>query len=389
MSTCPVGSITGFVNLAGTPTTSRIESILVKGSPLTINFAPRTTPPSLVGNLINEDSGNTILYKGTQYSLQSAQIAMPSHGGYVNQTQAPILELSLTFWNPQVVGTYPTVILFIVPIMAGNEDVRAVYLQQLMNADVAATSIASLQDMFGIGMASYGYKTCIDLAQQQGQEGTPSNLAVYVLYFLNGIVLTQQEAVTLQALVTPTGGQIPPYQIPPSLLNGMSTVQAFEIADDGSTVPTSLSSQGVVGSQQLSSNTDEFINVFQYFIKPPTVGSSPGASCPSYTTSQYKCLPFNQFKDLSGNLVNSVTLQDRIAATTNSAPDINFFTSNAWSIILDILAVIMGLMVVGSIIYVVTGKSAPVPPIGAGAGAGAGAGTGAGAGAGAGAGPTI
>jgi len=339
---------------------------MVKGSPLTINFAPRTTPPSLVGNLINEDSGNTILYKGTQYSLQSAQIAMPSHGGYVNQTQAPILELSLTFWNPQVVGTYPTVILFIVPIMAGNEDVRAVYLQQLMNADVASTTIASLQDMFGIGMASYGYKTCIDLAPQQGQEGTPSNLAVYVLYFLNGIVLTQQEAVTLQALVTPTGGQIPPYQIPPSLLNGMSTVQAFEIADDGSTVPTSLSSQGVVGSQQLSSNTDEFTNVFQYFIKPPTVGTSPGASCPAFTTSQYKCMPFNKFRDLSGNLADPnnpyVTLQDRIAGgpamqgTVSADPGL-LNPGDTWAIVIDIVVSLLFVVFAGIVIYLCFGES--------------------------------
>lgn len=384
MSTCPVGSITGFVNLAGTPTISRIESIMVKGSPLTINFAPRTTPPSLVGNLINEDSGNTILYKGTQYSLQSAQIAMPSHSGYVNQTQAPILELSLTFWNPQVVGTYPTVILFIVPIMAGNEDVRAVYLQQLMNADVATTTIASLQDMFGIGMASYGYKTCIDLAPQQGQEGTPSNLAVYVLYFLNGIVLTQQEAVTLQALVTPTGGQIPPYQIPPSLLNGMSTVQAFQIADDGSTVPTSLSSQGVVGTQQLSSSTDEFANVFQYFIKPPSVGSSSGASCPAYYTSQYKCLPFNKFYDISGNLsdpsggqvVLKSILPQNVANQIQAGQDVGFFSPsnpNFWDNIMDFFLGIIVLIVAIVIIWAVASAlttSVPVPNVAVSSGSG-------------------
>lgn len=313
-ASCPLDAVKGFVNLTTFPTPSRIEAVLVKGSPLIINFAPRTTPPSIVNNILDEGPSNTILYKGVQYSLLSAQITLPSHSGYAMTSQsAPVMELSLTF-SGQVLPSYPSVILFVIPLYVGTGDIRASYLQQLLNADAASSTAVSLESIFTEGMSSFGYKTCIDLATE-GQGSAASSINMYVLYFLGGISLSQQEAVALATLISPQGGNPPAYGLPPPLMNGLFTVSAYTFDSNGAMVPNALSPQGLIGTQQLSTATDEFTNVFQYFTKPPAVGTTPASSCPAYTTSQYRCLPFNKFYDISGSLNDPsggwVTLKDR------------------------------------------------------------------------------
>jgi len=312
-ASCPLDAVKGFVNLTTFPTPSRIEAVLVKGSPLIINFAPRTTPPSIVNNMLDEGPSNTILYKGVQYGLLSAQITLPSHSGYAMTSQsAPVMELSLTF-SGQVLPSYPSVILFVIPLYVGTGDIRASYLQQLLYSDAASTAV-SLESIFTEGMSSFGYKTCIDLATE-GQGSATSSINMYVLYFLGGISLSQQEAVSLATLISPQGGNPPAYGLPSPLMNGLFTVSAYTFDSDGAMVPNALSPQGFIGTQQLSTATDEFTNVFQYFTKPPTVGTTPASSCPAYTTSQYRCLPFNKFYDISGSLNDPsggwVTLKDR------------------------------------------------------------------------------
>ena len=312
-ASCPLDAVKGFVNLTTFPTPSRIEAVLVKGSPLIINFAPRTTPPSIVNNILDEGPSNTILYKGVQYSLLSAQITLPSHSGYAMASQsAPVMELSLTF-SGQVLPSYPSVILFVIPLYVGTGDIRASYLQQLLYSDAASTAV-SLESIFTEGMSSFGYKTCIDLATE-GQGSATSSINMYVLYFLGGISLSQQEAVALATLISPQGGNPPAYGLPPPLMNGLFTVSAYTFDSNGAMVPNVLSPQGLIGTQQLSTATDEFTNVFQYFTKPPAVGTTPASSCPAYTTSQYRCLPFNKFYDISGSLNDPsggwVTLKDR------------------------------------------------------------------------------
>jgi hypothetical protein len=222
------------------------------------------------------------------------------------------MELTLTFTG-QVLPSYPSVILFVIPLFAGTGDIRASYLQQLLNADATTPTTVSLESIFTEGMSSFGYKTCIDLATE-GQ-GTATSINMYVLYFSGGITLSGQELVSLATLVSPPGGNPPAYSLPSPLMNGLFTVTAYTFDSDGAMVPNALSPQGMIGTQQLSSATDEFTNVFQYFTKPPAVGTPQGASCPAYTTSQYRCLPFNKFYDISGSLNDPsggwVTLKDR------------------------------------------------------------------------------
>ena len=69
-----------------------------------------------------------------------------------------------------------------------------------------------------------------------------------------------------------------------------------------------ISQDGIIYSTPISSCTDEFKHRFEFFTLPPRSSTSSFSKvtdeqCPYYKTTQYKCMPFNQLKDLSGNYV--------------------------------------------------------------------------------------
>lgn len=317
MSLCPIGVQTGIIQLAGPITITQLNDIKVNGSPFTASFAPRTTAPTLVGNVVNETSDNTILYKGIKYQLiGGVQICTPTSTGYQlpGRTLTSSLELIIPFVNLQVIGTYPTCILLIVPIYNSSFSFHAGYLQQLINTDTYPA--AALQTVFfenegDTSQVSMAYNTCIDMSNAEGQYAN-SNMRCY--YFPEGINLTGQDFQTIQGLLTQNGANtIPSFFLPPVLLNnGMNTVTAFTISDVGQKIPTETSTSGTLYLSRLSISSSEFTKQFQYFDKPIALSSSTfQKTCPYYTTQQYKCTPFNRLRDLSGNMVvsNGATLE--------------------------------------------------------------------------------
>ena len=96
--------------------------------------------------------------------------------------------------------------------------------------------------------------------------------------------------------------------IPPAIRAGDSTLRSYTFDDDGNKVPSVISQDGIIYSTPISSCTDEFRNRFEYFTLPPRLPTSVSArynseQCPYYKTTEYKCMPFNQLKDLSGAYV--------------------------------------------------------------------------------------
>jgi hypothetical protein len=96
--------------------------------------------------------------------------------------------------------------------------------------------------------------------------------------------------------------------IPPVIRGGDSTVRSYRFDDSGGKIPTMTSQDGIIYYTQLSSCTDEFKHRFEYFTLPPRRpiavsenNSEQGKSY--YKTKQYKCMPFDQLKDLSGEYV--------------------------------------------------------------------------------------
>jgi len=148
---------------------------------------------------------------------------------------------------------------------------------------------------------SLAYKTCFETIDANN---TPSSKSLYVVVFPNGIHLTQAG---YQQLLIQMNGTLQPYMIPPAIRGGDSTLRSYQFDDEGNKVPTIISQDGIIYSTPLSSCTEEFKHRFEYFTLPPRLPSSSARfnsdKCPYYKTTQYKCMPFNQLKDLSGAYV--------------------------------------------------------------------------------------
>ena len=150
--------------------------------------------------------------------------------------------------------------------------------------------------------SSIAYKTCFETIDSNNN---PTSKSLYIVVFPNGIHLSQSG---YQQLLIQLNGTLTPYMIPPAIRGGDSTLRSYTVDDEGNKVPSIISQDGIIYSTPISSCTDEFKHRFEYFTLPPRLPSSVSAQfnseqCPYYKTTQYKCMPFNQLKDLSGAYV--------------------------------------------------------------------------------------
>jgi hypothetical protein len=150
--------------------------------------------------------------------------------------------------------------------------------------------------------SSIAYKTCFETIDNNNN---PASKSLYVVVFPNGIHLSQS---SYQQLLIQLNGILTPYMIPPAIRGGDSTLRSYKFDDEGNKVPTITSQDGIIYSTPISSCTDDFKHRFEYFTLPPRLPSSVSArynsdQCPYYKTTEYKCMPFNQLKDLSGAYV--------------------------------------------------------------------------------------
>jgi hypothetical protein len=147
---------------------------------------------------------------------------------------------------------------------------------------------------------SFAYKTCFETIDNNN---TPTSKSLYVVVFPNGIHLSQA---SYQQLLTQLNGTLQPYMIPPVIRGGDATLRSYMFDDEGNKNPTIVSQDGIIYATPLSSCTDDFRHRFEYFTLPPRLPKTTSFNteqCPYYKTTQYKCVPFNQLKDLSGNYV--------------------------------------------------------------------------------------
>ncbi len=152
-----------------------------------------------------------------------------------------------------------------------------------------------------VTQTSIAYKTCFETIDKNDQ---PTSRSLYILVFPNGIHLTQS---SYQQLLLQLNGALQPYMVPPAIRGGDATLRSYKFDDEGNKVPTVTSQDGIIYSTPLSSCTDEFKHRFNYFTLPPKTPSAVATfnneHSSYYKTTQYKCMPFNQLSDLSGNYV--------------------------------------------------------------------------------------
>jgi len=299
---CPLGVNTGFIQLAGPISQTIINSITVKSYPLSISFAPRKTVPSLIGNKIDETTDNTCTYKGRKFSLIDVQICAVLHSGYITPTvsSSPAAELIMSFAANNAANDLSALsgILLCIPIYSSGYPSYNTYLEDIINRSDTAT-VSTLESLFyqsadDITQHSLSYKTCFETVDASN---TVHSKGLYAVIFPQGIHLT---STAYQALIQQLGGTLPSYMIPPAIRNANATVKTFRVDTNGAKIPDTTSPDGIINIVTVSTSTDDFKNHFEYFTLPPRLPTGAGNQQKYFKTTQYKCVPFNQFTDLSG-----------------------------------------------------------------------------------------
>jgi len=136
-------ALSGFVDLTVAPSAQQLHSITINSYPLSISFAPRSTPPTLQGNHIIEStdmSTNTCTYGGNMYKMADIQICAVMNKGFMlpGQRTPPVAELIISF---SAISTNPSIkkldgILLCVPIYDSDTPNHNEYLTQLIDPDM-------------------------------------------------------------------------------------------------------------------------------------------------------------------------------------------------------------------------------------------------------------
>jgi len=156
---------------------------------------------------------------------------------------------------------------------------------------------------------SLAYITTFDTVN--GTNQISSTRSLFIVVFPIGIHIAsaayQQLILQMRSKDSSITNALRPYYIPLRVRDFERTVKTFNFDSSGNKVPLITSDKGEISIFQISDCNDQFKNRFEWFTKPPlilsksTTKSFNSEKCPYYKTSQYKCVPFNQLHDLSGN----------------------------------------------------------------------------------------
>jgi len=279
----------GFIELTGPIAQSKLDFIRVNSyHPIHTAFGARSTPATISYNRINDISNNSCTYQGNSYTLIDIQICQLLHKGFglpaINDTASA--EMILTFS-----GSDPAGILICFPIYNTGVSNNDEYLNQVI--DQPLTTNVTLESLFKDQSLAYRTNFDIDTSNGTNTKSTDTS-SLYIVVFPNGIHLEGSKYQKLMGMI----GTLPVYTIPPVVRNGLPTVKKSEIVN-GARRPTQISTKGEINSSSIATCNKEFTDKFEHFIKPPVsvkaTATSSTASCPLYPTSQYKCVPFNQY----------------------------------------------------------------------------------------------
>jgi hypothetical protein len=132
--------LSGFIELTVPPVQQQLNPITTNNYPLSISFAPRSTPPTLQGNKIidsTDTTTNTCTYRGNTYKLADIQICSVMNKGFrlPGQRNPPTAELILSFL-PQSNTSGLDGILLCVPIYEPETPNHNEYLTQLIDPNM-------------------------------------------------------------------------------------------------------------------------------------------------------------------------------------------------------------------------------------------------------------
>ena len=159
-------ALSGFVNLTVRPVQQQLNPIMTNHYPLSISFAPRSTPPTLQGNNIIESTDmsiNTCTYGGNTYNMEDIQICAVMNKGFLlpGQLNPPVAELIITFSSPTSDSSIKKLdgILLCVPIYDSDTPNHNEYLTQLIDPDMPQCNYTQKE---GVSYTAGEYKSITD-----------------------------------------------------------------------------------------------------------------------------------------------------------------------------------------------------------------------------------
>lgn len=309
---CPSGDNSGLIEIVGPIQQTDLQQITAPQSlsPVDISFSPRSTPPTLSGSHIIESSptDNICQYKGKKYALSDIQLCSRMHKGFVipGMTIDPMAELILSFHSNSTTADFNGILLCL-PIYPSSEASYADYIVQLLNAsdpsNPSSVNPPTIQSLFyknasDTTQTSFAYKTCFET-------GTSTNTethSIYVIVFPNGIRVSQN---VIESLRSRVGGSFSAYKIPVSIRGPDPTVLSYRTDNNGVKHANKFSDEGIPYTSPISSCSEELKRI-EYFVQPPKINGNRQFTSKNktlYKKTQYKCVPFDQLRDVSGEYV--------------------------------------------------------------------------------------
>jgi hypothetical protein len=310
MSYCPPGSLSGIVQLTGPISQPILSKIAINDAPpLQLSIGPRGAPPSLVSNNIDDIINNSCIYKNKKYDIIDIQICLPQHTGYKlpSISDSPSAEMIITCHNP---SANPEIILLCVPIYNTRTASNDTYIRAVLHHDSTQLATTTLENVLRYEnysdnndrviantQPSFGYRTCF---QTKVDTQTTKPYSMYVLVLPNGIHLLDSDYTRISSSLTK-------YKVPSTITNNRPIILSYTFNEGNLTTITAdsnTSRQSMMYTTQIPTISDDFQNKFEYFIQNITSVQSKKQTR-RFTTSQYKCIPFNREENLvleNGNI---------------------------------------------------------------------------------------
>jgi hypothetical protein len=320
--------------------------------PFSINFAPRSIPPTIMqGFMIEDAENNTILYKGTNYQLVTIQICNATHKNLAAAINSYDLVLSFINWSQSV-----KVVLVIIPIFEDSiASPNAAYFKQIKDDTVTPVSLGTLFTT-SPDTSCYGYSLCLNLYNSYGKGETKAyNTDVY--YFKTGVTLAQGSAQgSFQSFFGDSNNLPHDFRFLPGWMGDWQTTK---YDDNGNEIHDP---EGGLSYKLLQSSSDVQTWLTYYMQGPP---ASNASTCPYIPVNQYKCYPFDQLKNVdSSGLVHpgiDLTTGIKQSSPLTDTPALDLSWESIQTFILPLIGFIVLIILLALLLWALSWLTKPPP----------------------------
>ncbi len=308
MSLCQASGNVGFpVVIQGTIQRATIPDTSIRTAAFKTSLSVRSVPrtyDSTTGYIDELAGQDTFIFNSTPYLLQAVQIydarnntvLLPAATGAPTFEGVPAFGLALSFTKQQPNYAGEAALIVLIPIYSQATVTTAAEYHVDIDKyfkEIADRSISSETRSLGIFL-NYeafrcSYSTCVEL-----RSGNVLNMRV-VLF--PGYVIQSATAALYRS--------IPPLRVPGTLRDFQATAFRRSVNAQNQVTVSQWSEEGYCYAGLISVGDTEFYRRFTFYnstIQPVAGPIRPGEEH-LRTTQQYKCMPLDKLKDVSGSLV--------------------------------------------------------------------------------------